>query len=389
MIWLLLFFNGMPAIGSALVPVPHIALQLLPAAALGLAALLAIQLNRHMLIRPNVVLGLGTLLLAVAFTTSVRGTAGLGAMLRCARFSGFLATLWLLTPWWGRHDMLLLRCHLRALLIVMATIVAGLLVAPSRALGGTQQGRLVGIVWHIPAPQVGQYAAVAAGCAIVGWLSGAIERKYAFPLVVVGVAFIGLSQTRTALLAVCIGIVLAALSLVLARPRVRRVFATVVLVAPLVLFVAAPALALWFHRGQSSSEISALTGRRAVWASVLSQPRSAFNRWLGFGLSDKSANGHPIDDTWLAVYKDEGIVGDVIVGAIFLFVLIAPSFHPPGPQRALALFLVGYCAVASYTEVTLGDATPYLLHIVAAASLIVPAVAGRAIPADAGVPVPR
>jgi hypothetical protein len=33
-------------------------------------------------------------------------------------------------------------------------------------------------------------------------------------------------------------------------------------------------------------------------------------------------------------------------------------------------FLVVYCAVASYTEVGLGDASPYLLHLVVAASLL-------------------
>ncbi|HEX2187144.1 MAG TPA: O-antigen ligase domain-containing protein, partial [Chloroflexota bacterium] len=44
-----------------------------------------------------------------------------------------------------------------------------------------------------------------------------------------------------------------------------------------------------------------------------------------------------------------------------------------GPERALATFLVVYCAIASYTEVGLGDASPYLLHIVVAASLLVTA----------------
>ena len=36
------------------------------------------------------------------------------------------------------------------------------------------------------------------------------------------------------------------------------------------------------------------------------------------------------------------------------------------------MFLIVYCIVASYTEVGLGDASPYLLNLAVAASLLVP-----------------
>ena len=38
--------------------------------------------------------------------------------------------------------------------------------------------------------------------------------------------------------------------------------------------------------------------------------------------------------------------------------------------RACAVFLIAYCAVASYTESGLGDASPYLLHLMIAAGLL-------------------
>ena len=55
---------------------------------------------------------------------------------------------------------------------------------------------------------------------------------------------------------------------------------------------------------------------------------------------------------------------------LVLFVLIAAWFQPQGPRRALALFLVAYCVVASFTESGLSEASPYLLELTLAASLV-------------------
>jgi hypothetical protein len=41
-------------------------------------------------------------------------------------------------------------------------------------------------------------------------------------------------------------------------------------------------------------------------------------------------------------------------------------------QRALALFLITYCLVASFTEVGFTDVSTYLLELTLAASLLVP-----------------
>ena len=68
----------------------------------------------------------------------------------------------------------------------------------------------------------------------------------------------------------------------------------------------------------------------------------------------------------------------MIVDAALLIILILLAVtHQRGVRRALALFLVAYCLVASITETGLGDASPYLLELVVAASLLAAPV-GRA-----------
>ncbi len=57
-----------------------------------------------------------------------------------------------------------------------------------------------------------------------------------------------------------------------------------------------------------------------------------------------------------------------------LFLLVAAFFQPPGTSRALALFLITYGLVASFTQVGSAEATTYLLELILAASLIVPPV---------------
>ncbi len=99
--------------------------------------------------------------------------------------------------------------------------------------------------------------------------------------------------------------------------------------------------------------------------------------FFGFGLSNKSFIGLPIDSNWLSSYLDEGLIGVTICAAILLFLFVSAYFQPRGVQRALALFLVTYLLVASFTEDGFTDASTYLIEIALAASLLVPFVASR------------
>jgi hypothetical protein len=64
-------------------------------------------------------------------------------------------------------------------------------------------------------------------------------------------------------------------------------------------------------------------------------------------------------------------------GSIRLLLVTAAYFRPRGTLRALALFLVTYCLLASLTEVGFTDASTYLLELTLAASLLVPNAAAR------------
>jgi hypothetical protein len=46
--------------------------------------------------------------------------------------------------------------------------------------------------------------------------------------------------------------------------------------------------------------------------------------------------------------------------------------HVRGPRRAVGLFLVVYCLIASITETGLGNPSPYILDLTAALALLAP-----------------
>jgi hypothetical protein len=181
-----------------------------------------------------------------------------------------------------------------------------------------------------------------------------------------------LSHTRTALAALIAGIAVAGLSLISVKPRVRRLFATVSVLAAVVVMTSSAFIATWLARGQSQQGLDNLTGRTEVWGPLLAFPRDKFQEIFGFGLSNASFNGFPIDSNWLASYEEQGLFGVVVCAIILIFLLVMAYFQPRGSRRALALFLVTYALVASFTEVGFTDASPYLLDLVVAASLLMP-----------------
>ncbi|MDQ4142430.1 MAG: O-antigen ligase family protein [Actinomycetota bacterium] len=376
-IWALLFFDAIPAVRvSTIVEIPPVVARLAGITALLLAALLAVTLNRRFQFKPNLVLGLLTVLAIIAVASSARGTAGVGALFRCGRYALFLTVLWLLTPWWHRRDLLVAKCHIWVLAGVSGTVVAGLVIAPSVALAGSD-GRLVGALWPIPAPQVAQYAAVLAGITFLLWLTRRITGGLTVLFAGGGTVLLLLTQTRTAFVGLVAGLFFATASLLLSRRRARRFVLISVLLVPLALVTLAPALSTWYQRNQSSEQLASLTGRTYVWERLREEPRSEFVQWFGIGLSDKSFGGHAIDNAWLAVYHEEGLVGVALVAAILLSVLLTALLHPSVPERAIALFLVVFALVSSYTEIGLGDVSPFLLHIAVAASLLAPTASAR------------
>ena len=371
LVWAALFLNVLAFSGlPTLIPIPGSIGQLVTQGSLIVALLLALLANPTGVVRPSLFLVLLTMLEVVALAVSIHNEFVLGSAFRASRLLGFILVLWLLTRWWGREDLILLRCHLVCLRVVLGSVLLGALLAPGAAF--SYGGRLSGALWPIPPTQVAHYCAVLLGCTLVLWFCGATSGRAAtVTLVAAGAGLVG-SHTRTAILAMVIGLIVAAGSLFIGHARVRRASALVGVLVVLCATVFAPLIRQWLLRGQTAQEAAQLTGRTKVWSDIFKLRRPWLEEVFGSGLSNKSFNGLPIDSNWVATYLDQGWFG-VATEATFLVVLIMLAImHPRGPRRALALFLVVYCVVASFTETGLGDASPYLLELVLAAAVLAP-----------------
>jgi hypothetical protein len=382
--WCVLYFNALTFYpGYSFLPIPSSVGKAIAQASLPVALVLALSLNRRVMLRPNFFLCLVTLIVLGAFLTSMQ-PQHFGTVFRTFRLAGFVAALWLMTPWWGRRDLLLLRAHMVMLGVVLTSVVVGLLLAPGTALSGGKTGRLGGALWPIPPTQVAHYAGVMTGLVVVLWFCGQMRGRTTVLIAGVSLAILVLTHTRTALVGLIVGILVAGMSLIVAKARVRRLFATAGAITAVAAMTLSAFITTWLERGQSSQGLSNLTGRTEVWGPLLAFPRNKFQEIFGFGLSNNSFNGLPIDSNWFASYNAQGLYGVVICAGILVFLLIAAYFQPRGLRRALTLFLVTYCLIASFTEVGFTDVSPYLLDLTVAASLLVPFSYGSELPSGSG-----
>lgn len=379
-IWGLLFLNCLTYVPVGIIPLPHKGGQVITQGALLVALVLALSVNPHLRIRPNVFLTLYSILAITSLAMSVRFIS-VGTTYRSIRLIAFLAVIWLLTPWFGRRDLLLVKSHMRVLSIVLISVVLGLMISPGKALMinfGTH--RLDGALWPIDATDLAALMADFTALSILLWMCGLIRPRLALLAIVPGFAALLGTHTRTALLAMIVGLLVATFSLFTSRSRVRRTIFTVALVGVIAIAPFFGLVSTWLVRGQTSSQVLDLSGRTTVWPSVLSEPRPETNKILGSGLSNEGVNGAlnssvdglPIDSGYVTTYQDQGIVGWVLEGAMFLVLLIAALLRPRGPTKAMALYLITYVLIASFTQTGLGDVSTYLLELTLAASLLMP-----------------
>ncbi|MFJ9349276.1 O-antigen ligase domain-containing protein [Streptomyces sp. NPDC101237] len=380
-VWGLLVLNTLGSAGAkTIVPLPRSLIQMVTMGALVAAFALALVVNPRVRVRPSAYLLLLTLLLVTSVISSANLESGFGALFRCFRLALFIGTLWLLSRWWDGSPTFV-RYHVRAYFAVLGSVAAGLVVSPGAALPDLYGGRLVGALWPLTPPQIGQYAAVIIGLTVLLVLGRRTDGTSAAVVIVPSLVLLALTHTRTATLGLFVGLALAIGSLVLTSAAARRFFTWAVVCGAVAGVGFASALQTWFLRGQSKENFSSLTGRAKVWDALLSAPRSTSEKVLGVGLGDKSFGGLPIDNSWLAVYNEQGLAGVTLVAVIIIVLGAVALLRPPSLQRACAIFLISYCAVASYTEAGLGDASPYLLHLALAASLLAaPAAAAPGVP---------
>jgi hypothetical protein len=369
--WALLYLNTMTFVGGlSVLGIPSKLGKGLAQVALPLAILLLLTINPKLRIRPNIFLSLVCLLILDTFFTAIE-VHHLGTEFRTFRFAEYIAALWLTTPWWGRSDMLILRIHLRCLWVALGSVLLGLLLSPGGAFA--YDGRLTGVIWPMVPTQIGQYSAVAIGLMAVLWMGRKMGRRMALSGVAVATFILLLTHTRTALVALVAGILVGGLSFFNVNARVRRFFVSGALIVGVAVVTAAGVITTWLARGESAQGLTSLTGRTNFWALVLNLPRTRFQEIFGFGLSNAGVNGNPIDSSWLSGYMQEGLLGVAVCALFLIFPLVAALFQPPGVRRAAALFLVTYCLLASFTEDAFSDVSTYLLNLVVAVTLFVPA----------------
>ncbi len=368
--WGLLALNTLGSAGAkTIVPLPRSLIQMVTMGALGAAFALALAVNLRLRVRSSAFVFLLTLLLVPSVISSVNLEVGFGALFRCARLALFVGTLWLLSRWWD-GSLTFVRHHIRMYFAVLGLVAAGLVASPGTALPEYYGGRLVGALWPLTPPQIGQYSAVIIGLTVLLLLGRRTTGAGAAVIIVPSLVLLALTHTRTATLGLLVGLVLAIGSLTLTSAAARRFFAWAVLCATVAAVVFSSALQAWFLRGQSQENLSSLTGRAKVWDALLAAPRTTSEQVFGVGLGDKSFGGLPIDNSWLAVYNEQGLIGVALVAAFILVLGGVALLRPPSPARACAIFLISYVGISSYTEAGLGDASPYLLHLALAASLL-------------------
>ena len=263
---------------------------------------------------------------------------------------------------------MLLRIQLRWLYIALGSAFIGMLIAPGKAFAF--DGRLEGVVWPMTATQLAQYGAVATGLTVILWLGRRVSGRAALSGVVFAMPILLLTHTRTALVALVAGILVAGLSLFAVNARVRKFFVSLAVFVSVVVTTAAGVISTWLARGEGAQGLTSLTGRTNFWALVLSEPRTFLQDIFGFGLSNSTVDGKPIDSNWLVAYQMEGLYGVTVCAAMLIFLAIAALFQAPGVRRALIFFIVVYCTVASFTEDAYADVSTYLLHLVVAGSLL-------------------
>lgn len=363
--WGLLFFNTLTYTGGTVLHIPLKVGKVMAQGSLPLAILILLTINPKLKIRPSVFLGV-TCLLVLDSMVSATEVAKFGTTLRTLRLAEYVFALWLLTPWFGRADMLLVKYQLRALWCALVSVLVGMMIAPGLAFANGN--RLTGAIWSMYPTQVAQYGAVTAGILAVLWMGRKVSGRVAVVGVTVAITEVVLSHTRTALGALVAGLIVAGLSL--GNARVRRFFTSAAIITAVAAVIAASAITSWLARGENTAGILSLTGRTNFWAAVLNTPRTPFQEIFGFGISNASVNGLPIDSNWLSAYMQEGILGVMVCALMLLVLFAAILLKTSGLARALALFLVTYVLVASFTEDAFSDVSTYLMHLTVAASLI-------------------
>ncbi len=196
---------------------------------------------------------------------------------------------------------------------------------------------------------------LAIGVVIAVWLgstarSSPILRLLTYVYVPLGIFAILLTASRTALIALVIGVLMSFLILSKVRLSTRIiVFAVIILSAVYVVRLVPGAT---FERlGKLDESVSAgdFEGRGAIWQEgievFLEHPLAG----IGAGAFPETIElRRPAHNVWIAVAAEMGLVGLALYGAMYLLVIIAALKHPK-PEMYLWLGIVAMWSVGALT----------------------------------------
>ncbi|MDX6258730.1 MAG: hypothetical protein QOH84_418 [Kribbellaceae bacterium] len=303
-----------------------------------------------------------------------------GPLLRLARLMVGLILLLMLWRPLIRVPERLIRAHLVAHLLLALTVVLSVIWRPTvawRPLTSFGSGyRLQGVLIPMLPPRVGEVGALLLGLAIVAFFSRKLSFVPASVLIGLGVVLVAASRTRTAAAAIAVGLVLA---LLLTRKTWFARIASISVPALMGLaFLVIPTLHTWLLRGQGTKQISSLSGRTTSWHYVLDEEVSLQTAIIGHGLGNKRVllrrgegdiDVMAIDNSWLSLYWETGLLAVTIVGIAFIVAWISVLRAPTPYVKASGALLLGYVSVASLNESGLSDLSSMTLHLLVAAAV--------------------
>lgn len=306
------------------------------------------------------------------------------ALLRAGRMAMVVAVPALLWPWLTGDSERFLRIHRLAHIVLAASVLGGLLLGGAAAweFGITfgEGGRLQGLVPPLTAVRVGEVGAILGGLSLIGVAFRRIRPLPGLGIALLGLGLIALSHTRTAAGALVAGLIAASISVASSRQG-RRALTLLFLLLLLAGTVFTGPIRSWVLREQSPEQFATFTGRRASWESVGQKELTRREILLGHGLGSKTITlesgtlsqrwlelerVRPIDNGWLSVFWESGVVGVVLVflalAAAFVFAWRAPTPY----VRAGCVYLLAMVALASFLETGLSDTSSLTLHVLVA-----------------------
>jgi len=263
----------------------------------------------------------------------------------------------------------LIRAAATGIHLLAVAALAGMLVDPARALAPTDVyvnvPRLHGIFPSIAPDLLGFLGAAGVILTLAG-VRPAFASGLAGSLGLIGLdaAVLLLSRSRTGVILLAVGV----LALVLGGRRRGFHALAVCAVAVVALVVASPTLSRqavsFFHRGQSKSAFTTLTGRRDLWESALhdwrNRPLEGHGYYAGHRLGAVSRSvtfqTSNLDNTWIETGVDVGLIGLLPLAAFGLTgvrQLRQRRGVRPDPLFAPLLALLLMCALSSFVNPSL------------------------------------